>query len=90
MPALLKAIAALHQGNLNNDDITVLLFRPNGAGTTTSFFTRLLAPFRIARALLACLFFGGPAPWPDGHPANMGGALISPLNRLWRKKDTKR
>lgn len=87
VPALLKAIAALHPGNLDNDDITLLLFRSNGVGATTSLLTRLLGPFRVARGLVASLFpGGGPAPWPDFHPANVGGAMIGPMNRLWGRR----
>jgi serine phosphatase RsbU (regulator of sigma subunit) len=87
VPALLKAIADLHEGNLSGDDITILLFRSNGVGVTTPFFTRLLSPFRVVAGLVKSLLpGGGPAPWPDGHPANIGGALISPLNRLWGRK----
>jgi hypothetical protein len=83
----LKFIAELYPGNLTGDDITVLLFRPNGIGVNSTFMTRLLSPFRLARALLASLLpGGGPAPWPDHHPANVGGTFFSPLNRLWRRR----
>jgi hypothetical protein len=87
VPSLLKAIADLYKGNLTADDITVLLFRPNGVGQTTPFLTRLMAPVRVVKGLLNSLRpGGGPAPWPDAHPANIGGALLSPLNRLWSGK----
>jgi len=87
VPSLLKAIADLYKGNLTCDDITVLLFRPNGVGSTTPLLTRLASPLRIAKGLIRSMLpGGGPAPWPDAHPANIGGALISPLNRLWSGK----
>jgi hypothetical protein len=90
VPQLLDAIAALHAGNLTADDITVLLFRANGVGADVSFMKRLLSPFRLLWALMGSMLpGGGPAPWPDHHPSNMGGAIFSPLNRLWgRKKKT--
>jgi hypothetical protein len=28
----------------------------------------------------------GPMPWPDLHPANVGGFFFSKMNRLWRAK----
>jgi hypothetical protein len=86
VPTLLKAIEELYPGNLSADDITVLLFRSSGSGQTTPFLTRAMAPFRLLRAIGGSLIGGAPVPWPDYHPANMGGAVASPLNRLWKSK----
>ncbi len=84
VPDLLSAIAALWPGNLQGDDITALLFRPNGSGRDVPYFTRVLAPLRLVRELIKSAFAGGgPIPWPDFHPANMGGAYFSRFNRLW-------
>jgi serine phosphatase RsbU (regulator of sigma subunit) len=58
---------------LCDDDITVLLFRPNGLTPNTALKERLLAPLRIVRGWA----------WPDLKLANIGGAVFSPLNRLW-------
>ena len=89
VPSLLKSIAELHPGNLSADDITVLLFRSNGVGVTPPFLKRAFAPLRLIGAIFASLRPGGlPVPWPDFHPANMGGAMISPLNRLWKRKSS--
>jgi len=85
VPDLLGAIAALREGNLFGDDITVLLFRPKGNGLKASFGNRFLAPLRLGSALIASLFpHGGPAPWPDFHLANVGGAVFSGFNRMWK------
>jgi len=90
VPDFLDAIARLHPGNLAGDDITVLLFRPNGMGSRVPLATRVLAPFRLIRGLAGALLpGGGPAPWPDNHPANMGGALFNSMNNLWNGGDTK-
>ncbi len=84
VPSLLKAIAELHPGNLTTDDITLLLFRATGAGETSPFRTRIMAPVRVIKGVLNSLRpGGGPTPWPEASLANLGGALISPLNRLW-------
>ncbi len=84
VPDFLAAISRLYEGNLAGDDITILLFRPNGVGLKNPFVNRVLAPFRVGKALIASLFpGGGPAPWPDRHPANIGGAVFGGLNKLW-------
>jgi hypothetical protein len=45
----------------------------------------VLAPLRILRAAVASLRRGGEAtPWPEVSLANVGGAMFSPFNRLWR------
>ncbi|HWE95385.1 MAG TPA: PP2C family protein-serine/threonine phosphatase [Tepidisphaeraceae bacterium] len=91
VPRLLEAIAALYPRNLSADDITVLLFRPNGLAPVAPVRDRLLAPFRVLGGILKGLTpGGGPIPWPDRHPANVGGAYFSRLNRLWagRSRDT--
>ena len=85
VPDLVHAIERLHPGNLTQDDITLLLFRPSGMGHHISFKNHLLAPWRLGAALVMALFpGGGPAPWPDHHPANVGGMYFSPLSRLWK------
>ena len=45
----------------------------------------MLAPLRILRAAVSSLRPGAEAtPWPDLSLANVGGAMFSPFNRLWR------
>lgn len=51
IPNLLRAIEAQADGNLGHDDVTVLLFRPNGHGDVP-LRDRLLAPVRVLRAYL--------------------------------------
>jgi len=82
IPALLAAIGARAEGNLSADDVTVLLFRPNGLGERVAMRDRLLAPLRLLRAIGG----GGSVPWPDFTLANVGGALLPPLSRLWRPR----
>jgi serine phosphatase RsbU (regulator of sigma subunit) len=61
---------------LCDDDVTVLLFRPNGLAPNTPIRERLLAPFRILRGWA----------FPDLKLANIGGAMIPGLNRLWTRQ----
>lgn len=79
--ALLHAIASLHDNNLDGDDVTVLLFRPTGAGSRPGLRAKLLAPARVLRGLLASLRRdGGPAPLPELSVRNIGGSMFGFLN----------
>jgi hypothetical protein len=84
IPALLDAIRVMHRGNLAKDDVTVLVFRPNGLAPRPALADRLRAPLRVARGILSALRPGGrPAPWPELSLPNLGGAIFNPLSRLW-------
>jgi hypothetical protein len=83
VPCLLEKITGLRAGNLRNDDVTVLLFQSNGGAPTKPLKEKLLAPFRIARAALRSLTHRDePAPWPEMSVANIGGAVIPPLEKV--------
>lgn len=83
VPRLLAAIAAKNPQNLAEDDVTVLLFRPNGLAPIPPLKDRLLAPIRIVKSFLNSLKPGGESPaWPELSIANIGGAILSPLNRF--------
>jgi hypothetical protein len=83
---LLNHINELREGNLDGDDVTALLFRPNGSAPTKPFKDRLLAPFRVARAILGSIGRkDAPAPWPEMSVANLGGAMIGPLSKVGQK-----
>lgn len=83
---LLAAVAAEHPSNLREDDVTVLLFRPNGLAPSRPLGERLLAPVRLIRNLASSLRpRGEPMAWPEFTIANIGGAMILPLSRLWSK-----
>jgi serine phosphatase RsbU (regulator of sigma subunit) len=78
--ALLQKLAALHPDNLTEDDVTILLFRPNHTRPAPGFFTRAYAPLRIlARSLLSLLPNQGPAPLPELSAQNLLG--ISPRKK---------
>jgi sigma-B regulation protein RsbU (phosphoserine phosphatase) len=81
IPLLLEKIASMQPGNLDSDDVTVLLFRPNGLGATVPLRDRLLAPVRVLAASIKALFTPDPIPRPELTVQNIGGAMISRLNQ---------
>lgn len=85
IPALLDAVAAQADGNLTADDVTVLLFRPNGLGRRRpSLGQQVTAVGRLLGAIARSFRPGSdPIPWPDFKLANLGGAMIGRMNRLW-------
>jgi sigma-B regulation protein RsbU (phosphoserine phosphatase) len=85
MSGLLGAIAALHPGNLSEDDVTVMLFRANGKALRTTFFTRAAAPLRVLAALIRSPFTGERVPLPEFSLANLGGAMFYSLSKRAKK-----
>jgi hypothetical protein len=70
------------------DDLTIMLLRPNGLGAQVPFRERVLAPVRLMKNLLASFKGNEPMAWPEWSLANVGGALFGPLNRLWARGRT--
>ena len=83
IPALLDAIARQCAGNLTADDVTAMLFRPSALNPHVPLGRRLAAPLRVLRGIAESVGSGEPAPIPEFTIANLGGALIHPLSRLW-------
>ncbi len=82
---LLRAIEAKSGAALTGDDVTVLLFRPNGLAPTKPFGDRMLAPFRLMREIARAWRRNEAPPWPEISLANLGGAVITPLSRFFRQ-----
>jgi hypothetical protein len=84
---VLDAIEAKSAGNLSKDDVSVLLFRPNGEGLSSSFLRGMWAAGKIMQEMgRSVIRRGGPVPWPDFKIANIGGAVLPPLQRMWKGK----
>jgi serine phosphatase RsbU (regulator of sigma subunit) len=85
-------IAAIESsGTLGKDDVTALLFRPNGMAPYLPLKDRVLAPFRVLGKVVASLRPGAdPAPWPEFSVPNLGGALIKSLNWFGGRKPAER
>jgi len=86
---LLDTIKGLKAGNLEGDDVTALLFRPNGGAANTPVLEMLKAPFRILREVFRLRRRRDlPAPWPEPSLANLGGAILPPLSRSVKSSET--
>ena len=84
--SLLKAVADRGDGTVEGDDVTILLFRPNGLAPRPPLHLRLMAPFKLGKAILQSFGRNGqPIPWPDLRLANLGGAMLGPLNKFYRR-----
>jgi serine phosphatase RsbU (regulator of sigma subunit) len=70
---LLAAIEAKLPGGLAADDVTVLLFRPNGLAKRAPFLKRAAAPLKLVGAIIAKPFTGQPIPWPEMSWRNLLG-----------------
>jgi serine phosphatase RsbU (regulator of sigma subunit) len=86
IPSLLRAIEAKACAELSGDDVTVLLFRPNGLAPTKPLHERLIAPFRVLVDIVRAWRRGDVMPWPEFSIANLGGALFTPLSRFFRPR----
>ncbi len=84
IPSLLQEIAGEAPANLEGDDVTALLFRPNGLGLKFSLRERLGTYGRMVRAAGRAITFRERFPWPDMHMANVGGAVFSRFNKRWK------
>jgi serine phosphatase RsbU (regulator of sigma subunit) len=87
---LLAEIESRYSENLSEDDVTLLLIRVNGRSLHFPFSERLRA---LGRFTLTLLRSANPrnerAPFPDANLANIGGAIIPALGRLWRARSQK-
>ena len=83
---LLEGVATEAAGNLDGDDVTVLLFRPNGLAPRLSIRERLAAPVRVMRGVMEAIKSGGRLPLPDLKLANIGGAMVPALGQLWGRR----
>jgi hypothetical protein len=82
IPALLDKVAARGGRGVLADDVTLLLFRPNGLARRAPFHQRVLAPLRVMAAAVSSLRPGGqPVPWPEFSLANLFG-FSRPKRRL--------
>jgi hypothetical protein len=82
MHALLEAVA--HHGALEDDDVTVLLLRPNGLKKRESVAVMFKAIKLLATAAASSLRPGGPEfPWMESGPVHALGRLVNRINPRW-------
>jgi hypothetical protein len=79
---IVAKVTSLYPGNLTNDDLTLLLFRPTGKASRVAFRNRVMAPFRLMKGIAQSLLSGGRGmPLPEVSLANLAGASFKPLSR---------
>jgi serine phosphatase RsbU (regulator of sigma subunit) len=80
---LLAALSESHPSNLTTDDVTILVLRPTGQAVAAPLSAQLRG---LGRMIYAILTRPRSAPLPDLRLANVGGAVLPWLGRLWRPK----
>lgn len=84
---IVSKVSSLAEGNLSDDDVTLLLFSATGEAAEIPFEKRLMAPFRLLKGMLDSVLSGGRGmPLPEISLANLGGPMVSSLNRHARRK----
>jgi hypothetical protein len=90
VPALLDAVANRCKDNLTKDDVTILLFSPNGKGRHPNLWRQVVALSKMTGKVVNSFRKDGePIPWPDFKLPNVGGMILPPLHRLWSARKTK-
>lgn len=84
VPKLLLAIGSLSPGNLHGDDITVLLFSPNGTGERMTVRDKVMTPFRVMRGIGEGLLGKGRVTMPEMSVINLFGPFVHGVNKLRR------
>jgi sigma-B regulation protein RsbU (phosphoserine phosphatase) len=83
--SLLDKISGKFSGNLSEDDVTVMLLKPNVARSPVRFGQKLKAMFRMLMATLRSIDPRAErAPLPDLKIPNIAGAVIPRLSKRWR------
>jgi sigma-B regulation protein RsbU (phosphoserine phosphatase) len=84
---IVSKVTSLSAGNLTDDDVTLLLFRATGEATRIPIENRVMAPFRLLKGMIDSIWNGGKGmPIPEFSLANLGGPVISALNRRAKRK----
>ena len=86
--SLLEKIDGRHEKNLLEDDVTVLVLRPNAKSRRVGFREKAGAMGRMVGATIRSVFDrrAERPPLPDWNLANIGGAIIPSLGKWWRPK----
>jgi hypothetical protein len=83
--SLLDKISARFSGNLSDDDVTVMLLKPNAARPRIRFRQKVGAIFRLLGSIIRAIDPRAERPpLPDFKLPNIGGAVIPALAKRWR------
>ncbi len=84
---LLAAVGGMNPANLNDDDVTVVVLRATGRPSAAPLPARVRGIARLAWEVVTRLATRPRSiPWPDLKLANVGGAVLPFVSRLWRAK----
>jgi hypothetical protein len=82
---LLRKIVQRFDGNLSEDDVTVMLLKPNATKPRIRLRQKVGAFGRFVNALVRSVDPRAErAPFPDLNIPNFFGAIIPPLSKRWR------
>lgn len=92
IPRMLAAIRTRAGGLEAEDDVTALLVCRSKEHDRGFIVRGLAAPFRIVAAIVTRLRLGpdAPTPFPEFNLPNIVGALIPPVSRLWRPRQSEK
>ncbi|MFN0012614.1 MAG: PP2C family protein-serine/threonine phosphatase [Phycisphaerales bacterium] len=85
-PRLYQAVIDASGGELPDDDVTVLVIRPNGLQPKMSFAESLRAQFTFLGMLARGVLPGAlPVPWPEARIETLLGPLVKGVQKSWGK-----
>jgi phosphoserine phosphatase RsbU/P len=85
IPSLLEKISSRFAGNLSEDDVTVMLIKPNARKPRIRFRQKLGAALRLMGAIVRAVDPRAERPpLPDFKLPNIAGAVIPGLSKRWR------
>lgn len=80
--AIYEGVIAACGGATPEDDVTIMVLRPNGVKPPQTFRQKVDAIVKFGRMLVGA-GEGGPVPWPEVSLANLAGPFVPALNRRW-------
>ncbi len=84
--SLYRGVIDACDGELPDDDVTVLVIRPNGVQPRMSFAEALRAQFTFLGMMLRGTLPGSlPVPWPEARIENLLGPLVKGVQQSWGK-----
>lgn len=85
--AILDAVIKECDGATPDDDVTILVLRPNGMKPPQTFKQKVESVTKFARMLFARSGDeAGPVPWPEANLANLAGPFVPSMNRRWQRR----
>ncbi|MBK7406030.1 MAG: serine/threonine-protein phosphatase [Phycisphaerales bacterium] len=81
LEGLVAAVSAFQGGAAPDDDLTLMLLRPNALKPKASLMTGIIAGKRVARGVVDAMLGRGPTPVPQMNRQNFLGAFIDRFNR---------